>query len=177
MILAIDTESNTYNKGAPFDRRFKTMCYSWADEKTSGADKWTEESTSSLSERVHEAKVLVGFNLKYDLHVLRKMGIQPVEGCVIWDCQIGEFVRSKQTLRYPSLNESLQLHGLETKFDEVSTYWAQGIQTEEIPWNTLSAYAEQDARQTLQLYEAQQAALSPQARRLVKLQGMDLLVL
>ena len=66
---------------------------------------------------------------------------------------------------------------MQAKFDEVSALWEAGVQTDEIPWPILSAYAEQDAKQTLQLYEAQQKALSPEARRLVRLQGLDLLVL
>jgi DNA polymerase-1 len=177
MILAIDTESNTWNKGAPFDRRFKNICFSWADHDGSGAYQTNEESLAWLGDRIARATVLVGFNLKYDLHVLRKMGLVWPESMQVWDCQIGEFVRSKQTKRYPSLNESLQSFGLEAKYDEVAQYWEAGVQTEEIPWDILSAYATQDARQTLQLYEAQQKVLSPQARRLVRLQGLDLLVL
>lgn len=178
MILAIDTENNTYNKGAPFDRRFKPVCYSWADRESSGAAKWDSGSYLALERWLKQAKVLVGFNLKYDLHVLRRQGLVTPEGCIIWDCQIGQFVYSKQQMRYPSLNESLKSFGLESKFDVVKTeYWDKGVQTEEVSWEILSEYAEQDARQTLALYEAQQKALSPAQRGLVRLQGLDLLVL
>jgi DNA polymerase I len=177
MILAIDTESNTHNHGAPFDRRFKTVCYSYSDGTDSGANPWTRESVEELEGRIKQSKVLVGFNLKYDLHVLRTKGILVPDGVQVWDCQIAEFVRSKQTQRYPSLNEILLSHGLEPKFDEVAKYWEAGVQTEEIPWDILSAYATQDALQTLLLYEAQQKVLSEKARKLVRLQGLDLLVL
>lgn len=177
MILAIDTENDIWNKGAAFDRRFKSVCYSWATVDESGVQRTDEAGVEKLRELMQAATVLVGFNLKYDLHVVRKFGVVPPDGCVIWDCQIASFVQSKQTNRYPSLNESLKSFGLEPKFDEVSRYWEAGIQTSEIPWDILSSYAEQDARQTLALYQAQQAALSPKEKRLVRLQGLDLLVL
>lgn len=130
-----------------------------------------------LSNLIGQADLLVGFNLKYDLHVLRKLGVSWGDKRV-WDCQIAQFVYGNQAPRYPSLNESLQAFNLETKFDVVAEeYWAKGIQTEEVPWDILSAYATQDARQTLALYHAQLEALSPKKQQLVKLQCMDMLVL
>jgi DNA polymerase I len=178
LILAVDTENNTWNKGAPYDRRFKSICYSWADSESSGAAKWDVQSLELLRGRVREVSVLVGFNLKYDLHVLEQLGIKPPEGCVIWDCQIAQFVASKQQMRYPSLNESCNIYGLGTKIDVIAEkYWDNGIQTEDIPWDELAEYAEQDAKLTLALYHAQQDALSASQRQLVRLQGLDLLVL
>lgn len=177
-VLALDTENNTWNTGAPFDRRFKNVCWSWADSDSSGASKTDESSLAELTRRIGQADVLVGFNLKYDLHVLRKLGVTGWETKRVWDCQLAEFVRSNQSWKYPSLNESCLKHGLGQKIDVIAEkYWANGIQTEDIPFSELASYAEQDAILTLQLYEAQQACLSPTQKRLVKLMCMDLLIL
>lgn len=175
-ILAIDTENQTYNKGATFDRRFKNVCYSWASGGDSGAVKTDSDSLAQLGERIRHADLLVGFNLKYDLHVLRKLGVD-FSGKSVWDCQLGEFILSRQQWKYPSLEESLQRYGLGHKDDRVAEFWKSGIQTEDIPWDILSTYAEMDAVMTLKLYMAQQDCMSQSQKRLAKLQNMDLLVL
>lgn len=176
--LAIDTENQTYNNGAPFDRRFKSVCYSWATSEGSGAHKTDEPGLADLSDRVRQADLLVGFNAKYDIHVLRKLGVNEVLEKNWWDCQIAEFIISGQKWRYPSLDESCALRGLGSKLDVVATeYWAKGIQTEDIPWEVLSAYAEMDAQLTLKLYEAQQQVMTPAQKRLCRLQCMDLMIL
>jgi DNA polymerase I-like protein with 3'-5' exonuclease and polymerase domains len=175
--LAIDTENNTWNKGNPFDRRFKNICYSWASSKDTGAAKTDENSIAELANRVGQADILVGFNFKYDLHVLRKLGVDWGDK-PIWCCQVAEFILSNQTWRYPSLDESCARYGLGTKIDVIAEkYWKNGIQTEDIPWNELAEYAEQDARLTLSLYQRQQECMSPQQKRLCRLQCMDLLIL
>jgi len=177
-VLALDTESNTWNMGAPFDRRFKSVCYSWATENDSGASTWSEDSIAQLRDKIERARVIVGFNFKYDAHVLRKLGVTGWEDKRIWDCQLGEYIRSNQTWKYPSLNESCAKHGLGQKIDVIAEqYWAHGIQTEDIPWIELAKYAEQDSILTLALYHAQMACMSSSQKRLVNLMGMDLLVL
>jgi len=178
--LAIDTENNTWNTGAPFDERFKSVCYSWATEGSSGASTWSEDSLAYLRDAVTGCRVLIGFNLKYDLHVIRKVaGIQLDIGTHrIWDCQLAEFVRSNQKLRYPSLEGALIDHDLGHKIDVVKTeYWDKGIQTEDVPWEILSEYARVDAERTFALYKRQLEVMTPEQIRLVWLMGMDLLIL
>lgn len=176
--LAIDTENNTYNKGAIFDRRFKGVCHSWATADSSGANQNNETSLAELRDRIRRADVLVGFNAKYDIHVLRKLGLTEHLGREWWDCQIAEFILSNQTWKYPSLNESCAKYGLGTKIDVIAEkYWANGIQTEDIPWSELAKYAEQDARLTLSLYHAQMECMSASQKRLCRLQCMDLMIL
>ena len=176
-VLAIDTENNTWNKGAPFDRRFKAVCHSWADSSGAGAAKNSPESLAELSERIRQADLLVGFNFKYDYHVLRKLGVN-LEGKRIWCCQLAEFIRSKQTWKYPSLDGACEKFGLGKKIDVIATkYWSNGIQTEDIPWDELSEYATKDASLTLQLYHKQLSVMSPSQVRLCRLQCMDLEVL
>lgn len=176
-ILAIDTENNTWNTGAPFDRRFKNVCWSWADTSGSGAVKTSPDSLVHLAERIGHADLLVGFNIKYDCHVFRKLGVS-FEDKRVWDCQLAEYVRSNQTWKYPSLEESCSRYGLGHKLDVIAEkYWKNGIQTEDIPWEELAEYAEQDALLTLKLYQAQMASMSSAQKQLCRLMNMDLLVL
>src|SRR5579864_2866100 len=117
-VLAIDTESNTWNKGNPFDRRFKGVCHSWADSSDSGADKNNSDSLERLESRIRQSDLLVGFNFKYDLHVLRKLGVD-IGDKPVWCCQLGEFILSNQQWKYPSLNESCERRGLGAKIDVI----------------------------------------------------------
>jgi DNA polymerase I len=175
--LALDTECNTYNHGAPFDRRFKNVCYSYADERSSGAEITSPASIESLRERIASAGIIVGFNLKFDVHVFRKIGVT-FEDKTMWDCQIAEFILSNQKWKYPSLNESCARYGLGAKLDIIlEEYWKKGIQTEDIPWSVLSAYAEMDATLTLQLYHQQVSVMSPSQRRLCALMNLDMQIL
>jgi DNA polymerase I-like protein with 3'-5' exonuclease and polymerase domains len=175
-VLAIDTESNTWNKGSWSDRRHKPVCYSFADEQDSGAERISPESIELLQRRVDKAGTIVGFNIKYDANVCRKLGIN-LEENRIWCCQVAEFLLSNQQWKYPSLEESLVKHGLGHKEDKVAEYWKRGVQTEDIPWDILGSYATTDAVMTLRLYEHQMGLMSESQRRLCNLMCMDLMIL
>lgn len=174
--LAVDTENNTWNFGAPYDQRFKGVCHSWASSENSGATKNNPDSLALLEDRIRSSDLLVGFNWKYDLGVLRKLGVN-LHDKPVWDCQLAEFVRSHQKWKYPSLDESLAKYGLGQKEDKVAEYWKVGVQTEDIPWDILESYATVDATMTLRLYEHQMEHMSPSAKRLVRLMCMDLMIL
>lgn len=173
-ILSLDTESNTYNKGAPFDSRGKLVCYSWADEYEAHAHRW---EPLSCQLHVDWAHLVVGFNFKHDYHWLTNNGIT-LSNCNIWDVQIAEFLLSNQTHRFPSLDETCLHYNIPKKLDVVKTeYWDKGIQTEDIPWPVLRTYAAHDAAITLQCYHAQVKLMSPAQIRLCQLMCMDMHVL
>lgn len=177
-VLALDVETSIYNSGAPFDQRNKLVCISWADENGAGADQVNENSLARLTDRIARARVVCGFNIKFDLHWLRQVGITIPEGCRVWDCQLAEFILSNQQWKYPSLNESCEKYGLGSKIDLIAEkYWKNGVQTEDIPWNELSEYALQDAVLTLSLYHKQVSVMSDSQKRLCRLMNMDLLIL
>lgn len=176
-IIALDSENQTYNKGSWSDSRFKSVCYSFATSDSSGCLPSNQDGLASLREQLVSAKLLVGYNWKYDIGVFRKLGLD-LTGYQCWDCQLGEFILSNQRERYPSLEGSLIRHDLGHKIDVVKTeYWEKGKQTDEVPWDILSEYAEQDAKMTLALYHRQQEIMTPEQKRLCRLQCMDLLVL
>jgi DNA polymerase-1 len=174
--VAIDTEATTYNKGNPYDSRNVLVCYSHYDGNNGGAEQWSNESKHSLHTRISNYGLIVGFNFKYDWHWLAKEGVSIDKP--VWDVQLAEFILSKQTNRFPSLNQTCERYGIPTKLDVVATeYWAKGIQTDEIPWDILREYSAHDAAITFQCYRAQIQLMTPAEKLLCKMQCMDLGVL
>lgn len=130
-----------------------------------------------LREGIGKATLLVGFNIKYDLHWARRHGVLPPDGVRVWDCQIAEFLIRGQQGSYPSLNEALDRFKLGSKLDKIAEYWALGINTDEVPKDELIAYNKEDVELTYKLYLKQQEVMSPKLRRLCMVMGLDLLVL
>lgn len=130
-----------------------------------------------MRESIGKAKLLVGFNIKYDLHWARRLGVLPPEGVRIWDCQIAEFLIRGQTGSYPSLNEALARFDLGQKDDKVAEQWAAGIDTEAIPQDELRFYNNLDVELTYKLYLKQKEVMSDKLIRLCMVMGLDLLVL
>ncbi len=181
-VLAIDTETTTHNKGAPFDSRNFLVCISWAHKidnapMTVGASRLTSELIAALQKLVDEADLIVGFNFKFDMHWLQKVGLR-LDHKRLYDCQNAEFVISRQQLRYPSLEDCAIKYDLGHKIDVIkSEYWSKGINTDAIPWPILRTYAIQDAKLTLLLYEAQKAHITSAQAVLLRVLNEDIKVL
>ena len=191
--LVLDTESTTFKKGNPFARRnrccaisylvatddgIKADCFPWEYNAPATAD-----YLLVAEELLDDCELLIGFNLKYDLHVLRKAGIIKVYTDFrkkLWCCQVAQFIIRNQQERMPSLNSSCAFFGLGQKLDVVEKeYWDKGVDTPDIPWPVLSEYAISDVDLTYKLYLAQQKYLEdkPEVRRLIQLACQDLLIL
>jgi DNA polymerase I-like protein with 3'-5' exonuclease and polymerase domains len=126
---------------------------------------------------LESATMLVGFNIKYDLHWARRYGVLPNPRSRIWDCQLAEFLLRGQRGSYPSLNEALTRFNLGQKDDKIAEYWAIGVQTDDIPPDELRKYNMLDVELTYKLYLAQLKAMTPKQTRLCLVMGLDLLVL
>ena len=175
-ILALDTETTTWNKGAPYDPRNRLVCYSFATEYGSSAKLFSGESYH-LERLLDSNDLVVFFNGKFDLHWLIKEGVSFV-GRKVWDVQIAEFILSHQTNRFPSLDETCVKYGVPVKENIVKTeYWDKGINTDEIPWPILSSYAAHDADITLQCYHKQLAIMTPAQIKLCRMQCEDMQIL
>jgi DNA polymerase I-like protein with 3'-5' exonuclease and polymerase domains len=135
------------------------------------------EFSKLLRERMSKATLLVGFNIKFDLHWARHLGVLPPTGVRIWDCQIAEFIIRGQQGSYPSLNEALARFDLGQKDDKVAEYWALGINTQDIPLDELRFYNDLDVELTYKLYLKQQEVMDAKLKRLCTIMGLDLLVL
>jgi DNA polymerase I-like protein with 3'-5' exonuclease and polymerase domains len=186
MITIFDVETTTSNKGNPFDQTNK-LCYvgvNSPDSNTGGlfdieySDHGGNYEVLKLVEIFKNSTVLVGFNIKFDLHWIKFYGID-FSHCRIWDCQVVHFILTGQKETYPSLNSVAAYYGLGTKHSEVEEYWNKGLDTTQIPRDILEKYLQQDLDLTEQVYYKQLEEISKRShlRRLVSLHNQDLLVL
>ena len=183
--LVLDVETTISNKGNPFDKSNKLcMVGMLAAEEMAifdieySVDPY-KESLDRIQLAVDKCDVLVGFNIKFDLHWLRRYGIN-FTGKRIWDCQLVEYVLSNQENSYPSLNATSEYYDLGSKLDEVKeNYWKNGIDTDKVPKDILSDYLKQDVELTEKVMYKQMERLNqlPHLKRLVSLHNQDLLVL
>jgi DNA polymerase-1 len=123
--------------------------------------------------------LLIGFNLKFDLHWAKRCGIS-YEGFKVWDCQLAEFILERQTKAYPSLANTAIKYGLPAKLDVVKTeYWDKGVDTDAVPRDILTEYANHDVELTYMVYlkQKEQFDKEPGLYKLFKLQCIDLLIL
>jgi len=175
----LDFETPTKNRGHPFTPGNKPVTY--AAKNTNQNTEFYHHShpgfLSRLREYVQQAKVINGFNLKFDLHHLRNCDIVLPRGIKIWDCQIANFILSGQTEPYASLNECLLFFGLPVKDDKVAQFWEQGFDTCDIPLTILEEYNIGDVELTEQLMFMQMQALSEKQKNLVFDMGTDMLTL
>ena len=176
-LLSIDVECTTSNKGNPFDLQNRLVSIAWTNGTTHNCVPADDYGRHFVQKAIDRAGMLVGFNIKFDLHWLKLFGID-VSNKPIFDCQVAEYVLSRQRTKYPSLAGCLETYNLPAKTDIVKTeYWDKGIDTDAIPWEILSEYNVNDVKTTLQLYQKQIELLKPQQRRLVHLCCEDLLTL
>lgn len=179
--LVLDNETTTFQKGNPFSRRNK-LC-SIGLEDTVYAIEYDDapygQALREVQERINEARTLVVFNGKFDLHWLRRYGVD-FSSTRIWDCQIAQFIIECQLRPMISLADSLVYWGLTPKQDYIAeTYWNKGIDTPDIPWQELHDYNLSDLQITRELYERQLAYLEdkPKLKHLIELDCFDLKVL
>jgi DNA polymerase I-like protein with 3'-5' exonuclease and polymerase domains len=184
--LILDVETTISNKGNPFDESNKLCYVGTYDGMAYGLHNIEYDSEpygsilSNVQTIVDACDLIIGFNIKFDLHWIRRYGIS-FSNKRIWDCQLVHFILTGQTASYPSLNGVAAYYDLGSKLDVVSTeYWKNGIDTPDIPEDILTEYLQGDLDLTYQVYLKQREELdkaSPQLRRLVSLHNQDLLVL
>ena len=174
MNLCIDVETTTHNKGNPYDQRNYLVSIHCHD----GTQSWSFKPSDkeAIQELVDKATLLIGFNFKFDLAWLRKLGIN-YDNKKLFDVQLAEYYLSNQQHKLPSLDECLVKYGLPVKVDKVKALWDQGHQTDQIPWDILCEYGEGDVEKTYALYLLQVPLFSPKKYTLYQLACQDLLVL
>ena len=183
--LILDVETTISNKGNPFDETNK-LCYIGllgSTPRTISIEYGDEPYRHKLEEvqkEIDNNEILVGFNIKFDLHWIRKYGIN-IMGKRVWDCQLAHFILTGQQYPYPSLNGVADYYDLGSKLDVVATeYWGNKIDTPNIPKDLLEEYLIQDLQLTQKVYEKQmeEFAVSTKAmQRLISLHNQDLLIL
>lgn len=180
--LILDVETTISHNGNAFDQTNKLVCIGLSTGPITDIIYFpcSHEDHMYIQGYINSSDILVLFNAKFDLHWLRKIGIN-FTNKRIWDCQIGEFLLESQLNPYPSLNQACEKYGLPQKLDIVKTeYWDKNIDTDMIPREILSKYLTQDLILTEQVFLKQQEQFETNASHLYplfKLQNLDLLVL
>lgn len=123
--------------------------------------------------------MLVGCNVKFDIHWLTNTNVTLSHSNRIWDVMLAEFILSGQTNSFASLNSLCELYSIGQKQDLVKEYWEKGISTEDIPRYIVEEYGNLDVDLTYQVYLRQQTdvRMSPALHKLILLAGEDLKVL
>ena len=176
--LVVDVETTIYEKGNPFSQRNR-LCYHGAYPEGGSVAIGDATQLSDFQRQVTTSTLLVGFNIKFDLHWLRRSGVVGLDRR-IWDCQIAHFLLTAQRHVLPSLNEVCAEYGIKGKTGSLDErYWAFGIDTPEIPRKEVEEYLEGDLRSTMEVYQKQRSELSasPKLLNLFRLHMQDLLVL
>lgn len=185
MVIYLDTENTTKNKGNPFTTSNKCCVITIAADEDSPIALKIEYDNEPFGDNLRTAQRfldmadwIVGFNIKYDIHWLRRYGIN-VSHLRVWDCQVAQFIIEHQRSSYPSLDSTCAYWGLGRKLDIVAGMWKDGIDTPDIPWEILETYAIQDVKLTRDVYKQQQKYLEdkPKMKKLVELDCLDLVVL
>lgn len=190
--LVLDTENTTFQKGNPFSQRNKTCAIGYLCSSELGIRKdcipWEYSEPVSvdylnlIKQLIDDTNLLIGFNLKYDLHWLRRYGIIDYRSLkpAVWCCQVAEFIISHQQDVYPSLERSCAKYGISGKFlDIVTDYWDKGIDTPQIPFEIIAERGTSDVDLTFQLYQKQMEYLrdKPKMLQLIRLANQDLITL
>lgn len=177
--LIVDVETTIKNKGHPFTKANKLVMTGWLEENQKPVTMKGLEYVPEALQELLETKLVVGFNLKFDLHWLRRSGCN-LSNVSVWDCQLAEFILGNQLERLPSLDGVAVRRGLGSKLDVVATeYWDKGIDTDAIPDDVLKEYLIQDLKlpEAVYLQQVEEFKKQPEKFRLFKLQCADLLVL
>lgn len=184
--LVLDVETTTDNKGSPFSVN-NTLCYIGLYDGTANhifdieySDTPYRESLEKVQQIIDDHDCIIAFNAKFDLHWVRKYGID-FSAKKVWDGQLVHFILQNQSAPYPSLNKVAEHYGLEQKLDVVyDEYWSKGINTPDIPKDLLEEYLIKDLEVTYQVFTKQLEEVSQcsaQRQRLISLHNQDLLVL
>lgn len=179
----LDCETTILNNGSPFTPENK-LClvgikdirgYTTYDIEYSGKPYGT--AIKEIKQRLEDADLIVGFNLKFDLHWINRY-VPDLFVHSVFDCQLAEFLLSSQREVFPSLDDACNRRGLGSKHDVVKLeYWDHGIDTPNIPLDALEPYLRQDVELTEGLFLAQRPLLQGVQKNLFWLQCQDLLIL
>lgn len=178
--LIFDFETTTTNKGNPTTPSNTAVVLGIKPQEQEIQHFWMENyNKTELQEMLFKATLLVGANCKFDLHWLRRIGID-FSNCTIWDVQLAQFIIQHQKNPFPSLDQIAEYWNTTKKKSYlVEEFWDEGVDTLEIPRHILQEYLDQDLITTEEVFLKQLEFFSknPKLYKLFKLQCADLLVL
>jgi DNA polymerase I-like protein with 3'-5' exonuclease and polymerase domains len=151
--VVLDVETTTSNDGNPFDLKNKLVLIQIKNKQKSIY--FTKENFHDCLPYLEKASLLVGQNIKFDLHWMRReLGFIPKSP--IWELQNAEFLFSKQQWKYPDLDTMCKNYGVGEKIHTIEeNYWSKGIDTDEIPIVELAEYGVHDVELTWKVFQEQ----------------------
>ena len=199
VVCTLDLETQTYTsfkrKANPFDRRNYVVMAGWkhGEGKCEGVyfdDQRKAIYPHSFLPDLTTTSLVIGFNIKFDMLYFWKhpRWIEFLQaGGEVWDCQYVEYLLGGQSknVQMCNLNDTALEYGGTGKLDVIKELWAQGVQTSDIPKDTLSAYllgseedcVEGDIDSTYRVYKGQQERIdklnNPEAFRAMVRNRMD----
>lgn len=154
-IVVLDVESTTINKGNPFTRANKLCAvglrmagFDMIFNIEHGSEPYGEK-LEQIKSLIEGADLLVGFNLKFDLHWIRRY-IPSIRFPKVFDVQLGFFLHMEQRVSYPSLDMVSRYFGGDGK--GTHDLFAEYGDTLNIPWDLLSKYLLNDLEITEHAY-------------------------
>lgn len=146
----MDVETTTTNKGNVNTVVNKLVTIQYKEANGTPVVLFKEDFHKA-KEALNRHSCIVGWNLKFDLAWLEKeLGFKARS---VWDCQLAEFIMSRQTWKYPALEDGCVKYKVGHKLDIVKTeYWDKGIDTDEIPRDILAEYGAQDCNVTYEIF-------------------------
>ena len=188
-----DCETNTKNVGdtavgsfaaAPFHPDNHIVCWGEATAITGQyQDHYGNVNVPMWLARATEVEVLlighnIGFDLMYSLKEWPEFMERALPNLHIWDTQQVEYLLSGQRDKFPSLDQTAARLGLPLKDDRIKQYWADGVDTAQIPKNELLDYQKHDVMTTRDVFKAQWQDVRPHAAlyTLVKWKMDDILM-
>jgi DNA polymerase I-like protein with 3'-5' exonuclease and polymerase domains len=188
-VFDVEATGAQRNKAHPFDHRNVACNIGFKNLETEEVKIWKlqydEEpygmALQEIQQLLNACDLLVGFNIKYDLHWLSRYRLVLPDNIRVFDCQLAWFILTNQTSPYPSLDGVSAYCGCEPKLDVVKTeYWDKGLDTNQVPYDILEKYLIQDLHTTGQVYFSLCSKIQEQSykfQKLIILNMQDLLVL
>ena len=177
------------NHAHPYDLRNRACNLGFKNLKTGETKIWKLEyndepygqNLKEIQTILDETTLLIGANVKFDLAWLSRYGLHLGKSTRIFDVQLAYYIITNQQNPYPSLDGMASYFGVEQKLDIVKEeYWNRGLDTDEVPYDVLCEYLEQDLNVTEQVYHAIKACCevtSHEMQQLIKMSMLDLVVL
>lgn len=156
----LDLETTVYTsygrKANPFDARNWTVLAGWKFPNTRWGSAACFESAQASRDSswfrnlLQHTKLLVGHNLKFDIHHAITTSLENYAAWVDWiagggqifDTQLAEYCLDGmgQASQYLSLDEVAPRYGGDVKIDEVKALWQAGVNTDDIDPDLLHRY-------------------------------------
>jgi len=167
MYQVIDSETNIKNIGEDAVGKMKADPFCplnwavWWGSRLSGDARSSPVCVEDKSLFVgSKVDLLVGHNIKFDLHYLWKADKivhdrMYKDGIRIWCTQLAEYLLTGQDSKWASLDQLAEKYGGTLKDSKMKEYWESGVDTEDIPSEELVPYLQGDIVNTELVFLAQ----------------------